>query len=133
MLNLVISWFVDLTFQAPMQYCSLQHQTLLLSPSTTRCCFCFGSISLFFLELFLHSSSGASRGPYRLWEFIFQCHTILPFHTVYGVLKARILKWFAIPFSSGPHLSELSTMIRRLGWPYTAWLSFIDLARLWSV
>ena len=23
--------------------------------------------------------------------------------TVHGVLKARILKWFAIPFSSGPH------------------------------
>ena len=28
---------------------------------------------------------------------------ILPFHTVHGVLKARILKWFAISFSSGPH------------------------------
>ena len=27
-------------------------------------------------------------------------HTV---HTVHGVLKARILKWFAIPFSSGPH------------------------------
>ena len=26
----------------------------------------------------------------------------LPFHAVHGVLKARILKWFAIPFSSGP-------------------------------
>ena len=25
------------------------------------------------------------------------------FHTVHGVLKARILKWFVIPFSSGPH------------------------------
>ena len=27
----------------------------------------------------------------------------LPFHTVHGALKVRILKWFAIPFSSGPH------------------------------
>ena len=27
-------------------------------------------------------------------------HTV---HTVHGVLKARILKRFAIPFSSGPH------------------------------
>ena len=26
----------------------------------------------------------------------------LPFHTVHGVLKAGILKWFAIPFSNGP-------------------------------
>ena len=24
------------------------------------------------------------------------------FYTVHGVLKARTLKWFAIPFSSGP-------------------------------
>jgi len=29
-------------------------------------------------------------------------YIFLPFHTVHGVLKARILKWFAIPFSSGP-------------------------------
>ena len=34
---------------------------------------------------------------------LFQYPIILPFHTVHGVLKARILKWFAIPFSSGPH------------------------------
>ena len=27
----------------------------------------------------------------------------LGFHIVHGVLKVRILKWFAIPFSSGPH------------------------------
>ena len=26
----------------------------------------------------------------------------MPFHTVHGVIKARILKWLAIPFSSGP-------------------------------
>ena len=25
-----------------------------------------------------------------------------PFHIVHGVLKAAIVKWFAIPFSSGP-------------------------------
>ena len=51
-------WFMDLTFQVPMQYCSLQHWTLLLSPVTpiTGCCFCFGSVSSFFLELLLHWS-----------------------------------------------------------------------------
>ena len=38
---------MDLTFQVPMQYCFLQHQTLLLSPVTftTGHCFCFGPIS----------------------------------------------------------------------------------------
>ena len=60
-----LPWFVDLTFQVPTQYCSLQHQTLLPSPvtSTTGCCFCFVSGSSFFLELFLHSSPVAYRAP----------------------------------------------------------------------
>ena len=42
-------------------------------------------------------------GTYRPGEFLFQYPIILLFHTVRGILKARILKWFAIPFSSGPH------------------------------
>ena len=109
-----LPWFMDLTFQVPMQYCSLQHQTLLPSPvpSTTGCCFCFGSIPSFFLELFLHWSQVAYWAPNWPGEFIFQCPIFLPFHTVHGVLKARILKWFAIPFSSGPCFVELSTMTR---------------------
>ena len=41
-------------------------------------------------------------GTYQPGEFIFQCPVFLPFHTVHGVLKQRILKWFTIPFSSGP-------------------------------
>ena len=99
-----LPWFMDLTFQVPMQYCSLQHRMLLLSPvtSTTGYCFCFGSIPSFFLELFLHWSPVAYWAPYWPGQFPFQYPIILPFHTVHGVLKARILKWFAIPFSSGP-------------------------------
>ena len=42
-------------------------------------------------------------GTYRPGVFIFQCPIFLPLHTVHEVLKARILKWFVIPFSSGPH------------------------------
>ena len=60
-----LPWFVDLTFHVPMHYCSLQHRTLLLSPvpSTTGCCFCFGSIALFFLKLFLQWSPVAYWAP----------------------------------------------------------------------
>ena len=47
--------------------------------------------------------SSSILGTYPPWEFIFQCPTFLPFHSVHGVLNGRILKWFAIPFSSGPH------------------------------
>ena len=56
---------MDLTFQVPMQYCSLQHWTLLLSPvtSTAGCCFSFGSIPSFFLELFLHWSPVVCWAP----------------------------------------------------------------------
>ena len=100
-----LPWFMHLTFQVPMQYCSLQHQTLLpsLVTSTAGCCFCFGSISSFFLELFLFLQSlPVALGTYEPGEFIFQCPIFLPFHTVHGVLKARIPKWFAIPFSNGP-------------------------------
>ena len=47
--------------------------------------------------------SSSILGTYWPGEFLFQYPIILPFHTVHGVLKERILKWFAIPFSSGPH------------------------------
>ena len=112
---------MDLTFHVRMQYCSLQHRTLFLSPvmSTTGYWFCFGSIPSFFLELssrkilFILSGvilqknspliSSSILGTYRPGEFLFQYPIILPFHTVHGVFKARIVKWFAIPFSSGPH------------------------------
>ena len=68
-----LPWFMDLTFQIPMQYCSLQHQTLLPSPvtSTIGCCFCFGPVSSFFLELFLHWSSVAYWAPINLWSSSF--------------------------------------------------------------
>ena len=60
-----LSWFMDLTFQVPMQYCFLQHCTLLLSPVTSRtgCCFCFGFVSSFFLALFLYWSPVAYWAP----------------------------------------------------------------------
>ena len=73
-------WIMDLTFQVPVQYCSLQHRTLLLSPvtSTTRYCFCFGSIPSFFLELFLHWSPEAYWAPTDLGNSSFSilsfCH-----------------------------------------------------------
>ena len=47
--------------------------------------------------------SSSILGTYQPGEFIFQCHTFLPIHTVHGALRARILKWFAIPFSREPN------------------------------
>ena len=63
-----LPWFMDLIFQVLMQYCSLQHWTWLSPPatSTTGHRFCFGSASLFLLELFLHSSPIAYWAPTNL-------------------------------------------------------------------
>ena len=60
-----LPWFRDLTFQVPVQCCSLLHQTLLSAPdtSTPGCCFCFGFTSSFLLELFLHSPPAAHWTP----------------------------------------------------------------------
>ena len=40
--------------------------------------------------------------PTDLWSSSFSV-IFFAFHTIHGVLKARILKWFAIPLSSGPY------------------------------
>ena len=66
-------------------------------------------------------------GTYRPGEFLFQYPIILPFHTVHGVLKVRILKRFAIPSPVDHTALDLSTMLACLGWPHRAWLSFIEL------
>ena len=110
-----LPWFTDLTFQVPMQYCCLQHQTLFPSPvtSTAGCCFCFGSISSVFLELFLHWSPVAYWAPTDLGKSaaaakLLQSCPILcdpidsspPGSPFPGILQARTLEWVAISFSN---------------------------------
>ena len=72
--------------------------------------------------------SSSILGTYRPGEILFQYPIILPFHTVCGVLKARILKWFAIPFSSEPHfVRTLHHDLSVLGDPTQHGNSFIEL------
>ena len=99
-----LSWFVHLTFQVPIQYCSLQHWITSITSHIHN-----WVLFLLWLGLFILSGaisllfSSSILGTYLPGGFIFQCHIFLPFHTVHGVLKARILQWFAILFFSGPH------------------------------
>ena len=107
-----LPWFMDLTFQIPMQYCFLQHQTLLLSPvtSTTGCCFCFGSIPSFFLELFLHWSPVAYWAPTDLGSSSFSILSFCLFILFMGFSRQEY--WSGLPFPSPVDhiLSDLSTM-----------------------
>ena len=71
-----LPWFMDLTFLVSVQYCSLQYQTLLpsLVTPTTGYCFCFGSASSFFLELFFHWSPVAHWAPTDLGNTSSLCY-----------------------------------------------------------
>ena len=68
--------------------------------------FCFSFVSSFFLELFLYRSSVAYWAPTDLGNSSFSVLSFCLSIVFMGVLKARILKWFAIPFSSGPHFGR---------------------------
>ena len=116
-----------------MQYCSLQHWNLLLSlvPSTSECCFCFGSFRSFFLELFLHWS------PVVYWATDLgssSFRVLFPFsYCSWGsqgknteVVCCSLLRWTTFCQTSPPWPV-------RFGWPHMAWLSFIELDKASSL
>jgi len=124
-----LPWFMDLTFQVSMQYYSLQHWTLLLSPvtSTTGYCFCFGSIPSFFWELFLHLSPVAYSAPTNPGSSPFSILSFCLFILFMGFSRQEywsvyhsLLHWTTFCQTSPPWPA-------RLGWPHMAWLSFIQL------
>ena len=92
--------FVDLAFQVPMQYRSLQHQSLFLSPitSTTGCYFCFSSISSFFLELFLNSCSIAYWVTTVLGRQAFSVLSLCVFILFMGFSKQEYSSGLPFPF-----------------------------------
>ena len=118
-----------LTFHVPMQYCSLQHRTLLLSlvTSTAGYSFCFGSVPSFFLESFLHWSPVAYWAPTHLGSSSFSILSFCLFILFIGFSRQEY--WSGLPFPSPVDhiLWDLSTMTC-LSWvtPW-AWLSFIEL------
>ena len=96
-----VPWFMDLTFQVPMQYCSLIAS--ITSHIHNWVLFLLWFHPFILSEVISPLISSSILGTYWPGEFLFWYPIILPFPTVHGVLKARILKWLAIPFSNGPH------------------------------
>ena len=118
-----LPYFMDLTFKFPMQYCSLQHWTLLLSPITSTAGYYvfFGSI--------LSLISSSILGTYRPGEFLFQYPIILFFILFMGFSRQEY--WSGLPFPSPVDhiLSDLSTMTCPSWVAPQAWLSFTELAK----
>ena len=81
--------------------------TALEFTSTTRHVHSWASLPLW-PSLFILSAAISLLLPsgilYTFWPggLIFRCHIFLPFLSAHGVLKVRILEWFAISSSSGP-------------------------------
>ena len=121
-----LPWFIDLTFQVPIQYCSLQHLYSFYHQSLPQLCIVFALAPSFILSLFLHWS------PVVYWV-----------HTDLGSSSFSVL--FAFSYCSwGSHGNNTEVACHsliqwtsscqhsppwhiQLWWPHTAWLSFIEL------
>ena len=112
-----------------MQYCSLQHRTLFLSPvtSTARYSFCFGSIPSFFLKFF-STDLQLHIGHLPTWRVHLSVSYLFAFsYCSWGsqgknteVVCHSLLQWTTFCQHSPPGPVCLR-------WPYIAWLSFIEL------
>ena len=83
-----------------------------LSPitSTTGCCFCFGSVSSFFLELFLYPSSVAYSAPTNLGSSYFSVLSFCLFILFMGFSRQEYWSGLLFPSPVDHILSELSIM-----------------------
>ena len=142
-----LPWFMDLTFQIPMQYCSLQ-QTYLHDLSHQQlvflfcfmfcfyfCCFlfvcfsfCFAlSLSLhFFLELFLHFSPVVYWAPTDLESSSSSVISFCLFILFMGFSRQEY--WSGLPFPSPldhTFCQKSPPWPILLGWPHKAWLMLL--------
>ena len=116
--------FMDLTFQVPVQYCSLQHWTLFPSPatSTTGCGLHFCSIYSFFLELFLYFFLVAYLIPTSLGSSYFSDLSFCLFTLFMEFSRQEYWSGLPLPSPVDHILSELSIMTH-LSWvAVQAWL-----------
>ena len=127
-----LPWFMNLTFQVPLQYGSLHHQTLLLSPviSTTGYCFCIGSIPSFFLALFLHWSPVAYWASTDLGSSSFSILSFCLFILFMGFSRQEY--WSGSPFPSPEESSRKKSIsaLLTLPKPLTVWIT-INCGKFW--
>ena len=94
-----LPWFMNLKYQVPIQYHSLQHRNLLSPPETPTSGhhFRFGLASSFFLELFPWSSLGAYWTPIDPGGSSF---SVIPFCLFILFMGFSRQCWSGLPFPS---------------------------------
>ena len=126
-----LSWFLDLTFQVPMQYCSLQHRTLLPSQSHPQLGVVFAlALSLHSFWSYFSTDLQDHIGHLPMWWVYLSVFCLFPFsYCSWGsqgknseVVCHFLLQWTIFCQNSPPWPICL-------GWPYTAWPSFIELVK----
>ena len=131
-----LPWFMGLTFQVPMQYCSYSigpcfyHQ---LHPQLGLVFALAPSLQSFFLELFLHWSPVAYWAPTDLGSPSFSVLSFCLFILFLGFSRQEY--WSGLPFPSPVnHKMWSPPWPVHLGWPYMAWLIVSSSwTRLWSM
>ena len=120
-----LPWFMDLTFQVPLQYSfftTSEFYFLHESHSRLGIVFALAQPLHFFLESFLHSFPVAYWAPIDLGSSSFSAIYLFAFYTVHGVLKVTILKWFCHSLLQWTMFGQNSPpWTVNLGWPYTSW------------
>ena len=118
-----LPWFMELTLQVLMQYCSSQHRTCFYHQSH----FYFGFISSFFLELFLQWSPVANQAPNNLGVLLSVSYLFAFTYCAWGsqgknieVVYHSLLQWTTFCQNSPPWPVHIE-------WPCMAWLSFMEL------
>ena len=105
-----LPWFMDLTFHITMQYCSLQHWTLLPPPdtSTIGCCFWIISISSYLLQLFLWSSLVVYLTPTNLESSSFSVISFCLFILFLGFSRQVTVQLYLLQTSPLLHVLLIS-------------------------
>ena len=106
-----LPWFMDLTFQVPMQYCSSQHQTYFYHQSHPQLGVVFAlALSIILSGIISPLISSSILDTYWPEEFIFQCPIFCLLILFMGFSRQEY--WSGLPFPSPvDHVfSELSAM-----------------------
>ena len=94
---------MDLTFQVPVQYCFYSIRLYFYHQSHPQLAAAFAlAPSLHRFWSYFSTDLQQHIGHLPTWGVHLSVSCLFAFHAVHEVLKARILKWFAIPFSSEP-------------------------------
>ena len=112
-----LPWLMDLTFLIPMQYCSLQHWTLLpsLVTSTAGHCFALAQPLHSFQSYFSSSTLGHGSSSFSVIFFAFSNYLWVSQGKNIKVACYFFLQWTIFSLTSPPWPVCL-------GWPYKAWL-----------